>query len=788
MSQAVDLLNSLSGDDVATYTANTEEEHIVVGKDRFIRIPDSLKRLGVQHDKDIETVTFDCPRYWDKHDLSQMVIYINYVLPGGEDGKYRAQNVTTIGSTMHFDWTISNNVTQYKGQISFLICAVTTDADGNEELHWNSELNQEAYISEGLECSESPIHNYPDIITHLLTRMDEVEAIATPEAMQTYTDTWLEANRARILAEIEAKGAATLDTIPEDYTETHNMAKESVRTKADAIVGTVEGDVIVVSDSSDDHLRNLRVFGKTTQVSTTGKNLFDPNCLINAGWSKYNETYYGDASQLSNLRPDITFKPNTQYTISTWAHGSATGDLAVFVSVYYTDGNYSTAFKTSSSRTPAYYTYTTLAGKSVDYVRFSYGYSQKARMWNFMVEEGATATEYEPYSNGLVSPAPNCPRPLVDVGSNGSIAVTVAGKNLAANTTSRVATILNGVTFTTTKDSSEFIIGGTQDGTRDASGTLVQNLVLSPGTYTISVTGLCTNDYINVQRMQGDNGYEVTGVTAKAPKTFTVRENTMVLIQMVVLATSVYNNTPVTVQLEASTTATEYEPHKVKQSINMARTLSGIPVDSGGNYIDSNGQQWICDEIDFDRGVYVQRVRAVEFSGSEDWMTQSIPIENGLGIYLMNVGSEGGDNSWGKPAGQFKLKCTHFSAGLSGTSGTTLNTCAFNNGLSNFLINLDTSVCGTTLTAVKNWMAEQRSNGTPVTVYVALANPVEIPLSPMEIEAFKALHTNYPNTTVLNDAGAHMELTYNVDTKTYVDNGIKQTVSEVMEAIENGSY
>ena len=62
MSQAVDLLSGLSDDDVATYTANTEEEHIIVGKDRFIRIPEALKRLGVQHDKDIETVTFDCPR------------------------------------------------------------------------------------------------------------------------------------------------------------------------------------------------------------------------------------------------------------------------------------------------------------------------------------------------------------------------------------------------------------------------------------------------------------------------------------------------------------------------------------------------------------------------------------------------------------------------------------------------------------------------------------------------------------------------------------------------------
>lgn len=30
--------------------------------------------------------------------------------------------------------------------------------------------------------------------------------------------------------------------------------------------------------------------------------------------------------------------------------------------------------------------------------------------------------------------------------------------------------------------------------------------------------------------------------------------------------------------------------------------LPGIPVTSGGNYTDADGQQWICDEIDFERG------------------------------------------------------------------------------------------------------------------------------------------------------------------------------------------
>lgn len=36
--------------------------------------------------------------------------------------------------------------------------------------------------------------------------------------------------------------------------------------------------------------------------------------------------------------------------------------------------------------------------------------------------------------------------------------------------------------------------------------------------------------------------------------------------------------------------------------------LPGIPVTSGGNYIDQSGQQWVCDEMDLERGVKVQRI------------------------------------------------------------------------------------------------------------------------------------------------------------------------------------
>ena len=53
-------------------------------------------------------------------------------------------------------------------------------------------------------------------------------------------------------------------------------------------------------------------------------------------------------------------------------------------------------------------------------------------------------------------------------------------------------------------------------------------------------------------------------------------------------------------------------------SIQTPNGLPGIPVDSGGNYTDASGQQWVCDEMDFARGVYVQRVQKITSYTDED--------------------------------------------------------------------------------------------------------------------------------------------------------------------------
>lgn len=172
MSKAEDLLNSLSDEEIMMYsTAVGEEGHIIIGADRTVTVPDELKKIAVQYDHNVETVTFDCPRYSDGVDMSEMTIYVNYRRADGYKDIYLCQNVRIDESNtniMHFDWTITRNVTQISGNLQVLICIKKIDSEGVEDNHWNSDLCTSMYVAPGMECSEQIEEQEPDAVTFIL--------------------------------------------------------------------------------------------------------------------------------------------------------------------------------------------------------------------------------------------------------------------------------------------------------------------------------------------------------------------------------------------------------------------------------------------------------------------------------------------------------------------------------------------------------------------------------------------------------------------------------------------
>lgn len=194
MNQAEQLLNDLS---VSPLSMDNTDLHIVIDSERFMTVPEELLKIGVQNDHNIETVTFDCPRFWNGHDMSKMRVYVNYLRADDEQGADLATNVVVDefdDTIMHFDWTITGHLTAVSGPIVILVCIQKVADDGTEENHWNSELYTDMYISPGMECEATTIEHYPGIITSLLARMDYVEEIATPETMQNYVNDYLDKN------------------------------------------------------------------------------------------------------------------------------------------------------------------------------------------------------------------------------------------------------------------------------------------------------------------------------------------------------------------------------------------------------------------------------------------------------------------------------------------------------------------------------------------------------------------------------------------------------------------
>lgn len=192
MSLAEEMLATMPlSDDSSTYSAD-EEPHIVINESRQAIVPNELKTIAVTGDKDIETVTFDCVRYWDGNDLSTFAIYLNYVLPDLTTGTYIPEKITTTDGDefYHFDWQIKNNITAKSGKISFAVTAISTKPNlaGTPivDKQWSSLPNSDCSIALGIDISNVPSEEESSAV------LAQMSAIL--EQIQQDFDKWLKNN------------------------------------------------------------------------------------------------------------------------------------------------------------------------------------------------------------------------------------------------------------------------------------------------------------------------------------------------------------------------------------------------------------------------------------------------------------------------------------------------------------------------------------------------------------------------------------------------------------------
>ena len=342
------------------------------------------------------------------------------------------------------------------------------------------------------------------------------------------------------------------------------------------------------------------------------------------------------------------------------------------------------------------------------------------------------------------TPAPDAPVPLESVGD--SVEVTAAGKNLYKCAQS---------TFTYNEDGSftNVVNTGLQ------SGPIAQfKKKLPAGNYALSF--LQGKGSMFIMRASGDytNGLGVGGA-----KTFYYDGSSYLSIT----CSDIPANEAITykIQLERGTAATEFEPYKERQTVTISHTLPGIPVPSGGNYTDENGQQWIADEADFARGKYVQRVGRVVLDGTDKTLIKASGVQNDTEYTYYCTGIRAANIN-------VMPLCTHLRNGAPFS-----NNSVFWQSQTSILFTQMTTVAksvGNNETAVNAWLQTNH-----MTALYALATPIETDLSDADIAAFAQLRSFKPNTTVFNDAGAYMAVQYVADTKSYID----QKIAEISAAV-----
>ena len=224
--------------------------------------------------------------------------------------------------------------------------------------------------------------------------------------------------------------------------------------------------------------------------------------------------------------------------------------------------------------------------------------------------------------------------------------------------------------------------------------------------------------------------------------------------------------------------------------------LPGIPVKSGGNYTDPQGQQWVCDEVDLERGVKVQRIASFV-----------IDAKNANNIFVTNIYTHVTVATNARIATPQKTnkdvrfeRCVFcevlpwvksmWASHVTGIGFVENDSVELT--IENSYLGLnEASTNDERKTALVKYFADK-----PCQVVYRIATPVETPLTPAELAAYKALTTYAPDTVVQASDGAGVKLEYQRDVniainwktavnqlKTDVDAKINQSDALTLEEI-----
>lgn len=551
-----------------------------------------------------------------------------------------------------------------------------------------------------------------------------------------------------------------IDDLSEDITDLENEISSR------DIVVSKSGASIVATDSDDKKLKGLKTFGKSTQRTTTGKNL-----LKNIATS---QTVNG-----------ITFTVNDDGSVTANGTAEATATLTInkHANKFIQDGKYilNGCPASGSNNTyriqyydivdSSYYAQDTGNGTEINIVNsadsasassdisivvFTGTVCNNLTFYPMLRHVNITDGTYEPYTNGA-SPNPEYPQPIESVGDDGSVEVGVYGGNLFdKNDESMRSHVYLNITATAL---------GFVAGKNNYSVVLKVNPNTDYTIYCQNCTRLraCTTSELLPEIADKTVSTNVTGVQRDGNTSLTINSGSDGNYLYVNLSETEEEFTQAlqTLIVSVGTKVLPYELYKPKQSlaITTPNGLPGIPVTDASlaTYTDENGQMWCADEIDFERGVFVQRI------GKEMLNTFSMGMESAdiTGRFLR--------------AGALKNR---YLTGMSPVISNKFYFSGWESPIDNKWVTCLTGSLiyvtppkgsGYTLETLNAYLAEKITADNPLIVIGILETHIETPLTEEEIAAYKAVTMNYPTTTILTNNGAGMKVEYIADTQNHIE-------------------
>lgn len=376
------------------------------------------------------------------------------------------------------------------------------------------------------------------------------------------------------------------------------------------------------------------------------------------------------------------------------------------------------------------------------------------------------------------TPTPANPVEIEVSGASGSVEVKSLGKNLLSYPFTETTFTKNGITFTENNG----IITANGTATSDVNFQLkartIAKYILQKGKYTLSgcPSGGANNKYLIGVNYTNSSGTGVgLGSDFGSGFNFTIEEDT--------LSESCYIGVFITirsgVKVEnlvfkpmirlATDTDDTWQPYKETLStIPTPNGLAGIKVSSNGNYTDQNGQQWICDEVvkyADGSGAYIQRVAKRVYDGVKNVCGYVNASSVGATETLVQVNLGNAVHWTDSSVAQLNSICdkaTYFvNTDVASKHRYHIQRDA-NSGIAVMYLSLEDGV--TDIATANTWLQENN-----VTVYYILKEPITTPLT---AEQFAEISTFYPITNISNDFDCGMSITYNADSKNYIDKNL----------------